>query len=145
MTADRAALRLVGFAEGDYMCRCTDCALQFQGDKRSILCRECAEKALAHTGDKRTHSLFANSENADHAALVEKVARAMCTDDGNPCGCVAACKIGKHYAVKAVDAIRTEVLEKAAYEAECVIAYGTSQAVMRENIAAAIRALKDKA
>jgi len=43
------------------------------------------------------------------AALVEKVARAMCTDDEIPCGCVTACKIGKHYAERAVDLIRNEV------------------------------------
>lgn len=32
-------------------------------------------------------------------------------------------------------------LEEAAGEAECVVAYGESQAVMRENIATAIRAM----
>lgn len=30
--------------------------------------------------------------------LREKLARALCTDEGNPCGCVTACKIGLHYA-----------------------------------------------
>lgn len=34
------------------------------------------------------------------------------------------------------------VLEEAAREAECVVAYGEFQAVMRENISRAIRALK---
>lgn len=41
------------------------------------------------------------------------------------------------------DAAIALVLEEAAKEAECVVSYSTSQAVMRENIAAAIRALKD--
>jgi len=40
-------------------------------------------------------------------------------------------------------AARITALEEAAKEAECVVAYSTSQAVMRENIAAAIRALKE--
>jgi predicted nucleic acid-binding Zn-ribbon protein len=134
MTADRrAALLLMGFAEGNYMCRCTDCGLQFQGDKRSILCRECAEKALAHTDDKRAHSPFGNSENASRAALVEKV--------------VEVINLARHrnepsaqIATAAIALIRAEVLEEAANVADRyeIPLCETSAS----HIAAAIRALK---
>jgi hypothetical protein len=46
--------------------------------------------------------------------LVERVARALCTDDGNPCGCTTACKIGLHYADTAI----AVALEEAAKLAE---------------------------
>jgi hypothetical protein len=99
----RAALLKFGFDTGDYICRCADCGLQFQGAKRSWRCRQCADEAVkgrAHTEDKRAHSPFSNSENASRdptnpfapreypgwmdstpdnrrAALVEKVAEEL--------------------------------------------------------------------
>ena len=35
-----------GFAPGSYECRCLTCGNAFEGDKRAISCRPCAEKAL---------------------------------------------------------------------------------------------------
>ncbi len=67
MTDDRATLVKFGFDTGDYVCRCADCGLQFQGAKRSWRCRPCADEAVrgrAHTDD---------SANAPRTALVERV------------------------------------------------------------------------
>lgn len=37
-------------------------------------------------------------------AVVEAAAKAMCSEDGIPCGCVSACKLGRHYAMKGIPA-----------------------------------------
>jgi hypothetical protein len=98
----------------------------------------------AHTDDKRAHSAFGNSENADRAALVEKVARAMCADwyDGNEE--VFDLKNNnfrsayEFMAAIAITLIRAEVLEEAARELD---RWGD---IYGDNAARAIRALKDK-
>lgn len=83
--------------------------------------------------------------------LRERVAEAMWMADPDPYDpadrrpfAEADWEARRNYLAEA-DAAIALVLEEAAKEAECVVAYGTSQAVMRENIAAAIRALKEKA
>lgn len=146
MTADRAALVKFGFDTGDYMCRCADCGLQFQGAKRSWRCRPCADEAVkgrAHTDDKRAHSAFANSENASRAALVERVRDIIagsgncdrwCEGSVNPhCGC-------RDDANEAIKIIRAEVLE----EAEDTVGEVGDCAEVGAYLAA-IRALKEKA
>lgn len=37
---------LMGYAPGDYMCRCCDCGAEFVGDKRAVQCLPCASKAV---------------------------------------------------------------------------------------------------
>lgn len=37
---------LAGYAPGDYMCVCVRCEKQFMGDKRAIICLECAAIAV---------------------------------------------------------------------------------------------------
>lgn len=37
------AMRLHGYAPGNYTCRCLTCSKEFEGDKRAIQCLECAE------------------------------------------------------------------------------------------------------
>ena len=142
MTADRAALVKFGFDTGDYVCRCADCGLQFQGAKRSWRCRPCADEAVrgrAHTDD---------SANAPRAALVERVRDIIAGSDNcdrwcegsvNPhCGC-------RDDANEAIKIIRAEVLEEAAKVADgapCAdydIAFESAR-----KIAAEIRALKEK-
>lgn len=70
--------------------------------------------------------------------LVERVARALCSDDGNPCGCVTACKIGLAYADKAI----ALVLEEAARVCERRYMGDNNREDMEaRRCAAAIRAL----
>ena len=79
--------------------------------------------------------------------LREKVARALCTDDGNPCGCATACKIGLAYADKAIALVRRETLEEAAKECESARAVyepTTSGYKALTHAANAIRDLKEK-
>jgi hypothetical protein len=42
------------YADGDYMCKCTNCGKEFQGDKRAIYCFHCAAPIHIHhhTGDE---------------------------------------------------------------------------------------------
>ncbi len=35
-----------GYAPGNYMCNCTTCKTQFQGDKRAVQCEPCAVKMV---------------------------------------------------------------------------------------------------
>jgi len=142
MTADRAALVKFGFDTGDYMCRCADCGLQFQGAKRSWRCRPCADEAVrgrAHTDD---------SANAPRAALVERVRDIIAGSDNcdrwcegsvNPhCGC-------RDDANEAIKIIRAEVLEEAARVADdLVLAHPGRADLTAIQCAAAIRALKEK-
>lgn len=37
---------LVGYAPGHYMCHCVTCDKQFEGDKRAVMCLECAATAV---------------------------------------------------------------------------------------------------
>lgn len=152
MTADRAALVKFGFDTGDYMCRCADCGLQFQGAKRSWRCRPCADEAVrgrAHTDD---------SANAPRTALVEKVTKAMCACEGvcfKSCG-TEPCQMAEErffkVATACINLIRAEVLEEAARVADAEVeSAGTDQdlfdagrAVAGRGIAAAIRTLKER-
>lgn len=34
--------KLLGFATGKYLCKCSCCKKEFMGDKRSVMCLECA-------------------------------------------------------------------------------------------------------
>lgn len=70
------------------------------------------------------------------AALVEKMAKAMCSD-GEPCGCTPACKTGTHYAILAI----TVALEEAAQVADEYAEIDTCGPCAGWDIAAVIRAL----
>jgi len=35
-----------GYAPGNYMCNCSTCKTQFQGDKRAVQCEPCAVKMV---------------------------------------------------------------------------------------------------
>jgi len=37
---------LVGYAPGGYMCKCAICEAQFEGDKRAVMCLDCAASAV---------------------------------------------------------------------------------------------------
>ena len=137
MTADRAALMKFGFDTGDYVCRCADCGLQFQGAKRSWRCRPCADEAVrgrAHTDD---------SANAPRTALVERV--------NDIISMVFEGQGITETSEGVTDLIRAEVLEEAARVAEyrCGASEWSAETnsgyeCAAKEIAAAIRALKER-
>jgi hypothetical protein len=36
-------MKIAGFANGNYVCKCKDCRASFVGDKRAFRCEECAK------------------------------------------------------------------------------------------------------
>lgn len=40
-----------GYADGDYVCLCSDCSRQFTGDKRAQRCLPCVVRGLVHLGE----------------------------------------------------------------------------------------------
>lgn len=46
-------LRSVGWAPGDYICRCRDCGSEHLADKRSFRCLPCANAVLIASEDSK--------------------------------------------------------------------------------------------
>lgn len=44
----RKSWPLCGYAPGSYFCRCHQCRKQFEGDKRSLECLDCAAASARH-------------------------------------------------------------------------------------------------
>lgn len=147
MTADRraalddkcrAALVKFGFDTGDYMCRCADCGLQFQGAKRSWRCRPCAEAKATLALQNIGQDTKLSEETSRRAALVEKVADVIAKAWDEHGRVIDA-------ATTAISLIRAETLEEAARVAETVGGTSPEDDVWQGayKAAAAIRALKD--
>jgi hypothetical protein len=49
-------IALLGYAPGNYFCKCHDCAIKFEGDKRAFQCLPCAVKT-AEAGLDRLKNL----------------------------------------------------------------------------------------
>lgn len=109
----------------------------------------------AHADDKPAHSPFGNSENANRAALVEKVAMAIAKAEieyFGPHSTLIQCQSWalhpdcyRQAATAAIDLIRAETLEEAARVVELIMTANGSSKEYTHEIAAAIRALKEKA
>jgi len=70
--------KLLGYADGDYHCKCDTCGAEFSGDKRAFLCLPCAIKEAE------------NSVSSLMAGLFSK-----CKDRSEDYSCTKGCKFTK--------------------------------------------------
>lgn len=76
--------QVLAYAPGNYVCKCVTCKDSFFGDKRSVLCYDCAITAQ-ESGNKATHFSFTLRETSTNAimffgrydALVRNIANAL--------------------------------------------------------------------
>lgn len=61
---------VLGYAPGDYMCKCITCGSGFFGDKRSVMCGDCAMKHHAEgTNTTHFHSRCAQRQHKQSCSL----------------------------------------------------------------------------
>ena len=53
-TEGTTRIKIGGFADGDYVCVCRRCGSRFIGDKRSLLCLECAVRTEVANAAERS-------------------------------------------------------------------------------------------